>query len=151
MNKREFSAKTSWDLYEEHKATKGAKSIGRNQHVSTTVSKKFAQNKGQLPDLEMGRKQKQTKKSTYTKPTKNGECCLHARQKQINQNAEKSSHKCSILKILCWKLRCSYIREHIIFQSSRIKCYKDAAMAIRYPPPPNPFRSTNGIRSVMSF
>lgn len=63
MNKREFSAKTSWDLYEEHKATKGAKSIGRNQHVSTTVSKKFAQNKGQLPDLEMGRKQKQTKKA----------------------------------------------------------------------------------------
>lgn len=83
-------------------------------------------------------KQKQTnKKSTDTTSTKTDNV-LHAKaetNKPSSQNVEKSSHKSSILKTLCWKLRWSYIREQIMFHFSRIKCDKAVTTAIRYPQP----------------
>lgn len=45
-----------------------------------------AQNKGQLPDLEMGTKQKQKQKSTDTKPTKTQNVVfMQGRNKQTKQ------------------------------------------------------------------
>lgn len=65
MNLREFSAKTSWT-----QGYKGSQIYWDKLRSFHHCQQESAQNKGQLPDSEMGRKKKKEKKSTDTKPRK---------------------------------------------------------------------------------
>lgn len=94
MSLRASSAKTSWALSEERRGTKGAQSLTGFYHCQ----QESAQNKGQLPDLEIWRKQKTEKKKEWGleggggthryKAYKNGECGLYEKHKQMKQTAK---------------------------------------------------------------
>lgn len=104
MSLREFSAKTSWTLYEEQ----GSQICGATLTSFYHCQQNTAQNKAQLPDLEMRRKQRQKEeeeKVLIQSLQKQYAVLMQGRNKETKQwkYEEIQSQIQQFEKNLCWK------------------------------------------------